>query len=333
MKVLVTGSTGFVGANLVEGLIAAGHTVRALHRASSRLDALDGLRYESVVGDVLDPASLSAAMEGVDWVFHVAAVADYWRQDGAARLYQVNVEGTRHVLEAALSAGVGRVVFTSSAASLGVPTGDNGALLDESATFNLSPGLAPYGHSKYLAEALAYEFVARGLEVVIVNPTVILGPKDLNLISGSLIREVHRRRVPVIPPGGVNYVDVADVVAGHIAAAERGRPGERYILGAHNLTHRQALTLIAQVMNAPLPRWSLHERLVEPLAIGVDLFNRFWPGEPLSDGNQVRLIKYTLFFDDSKARRVFKLGPPTPFEVSVERTWRWYLDNGYLTQK
>jgi dihydroflavonol-4-reductase len=330
VKTLVTGSTGFVGANLVEGLTAAGYEVRALHRSSSRLEALAGLSYESVVGDVLDPASLVSAMDGVDWIFHVAAISDYWRQEGTARLYRVNVEGTRHTLEAALAAGVRRVVFTSSAAALGVPPSDGGHLLDESATFNLPPARFPYGHSKLLAEEVVREFVGRGLEVVIVNPTIILGPRDLNFVSGSLVREVYRRHVPVIPPGGVNYIDVADVVAGHIAAAERGRVGERYILGGHNLTHSQAITIIAQVVGVPPPRLRLPRLLVGPLAVAVDLFNRIWPGEPLVDGNQIRLLKHILFFDGSKAQRELGLGPPTPFQASVERTFQWYRANGYL---
>lgn len=329
MKALVTGSTGFVGANLVEGLATAGHEVRALRRATSRLDALAGLSYESVIGDVLDRASLSSAMAGVDWVFHVAAVADYWRQGGTARLYHINVGGTRHVLSAALAAGVRRVVFTSSAAALGMPSNQTGTL-DEAATFNLPPFRFPYGHSKHLAEKVVHEFVARGLDVVIVNPTIILGPRDLNFISGSLIREIYRRRVPVIPPGCINYVDVSDVVAGQIAAAERGRTGERYILSGHNLTHRQAVTTIAQTVGAPPPRLPLPRATLRPLARALDLFNRLWPGEPLADGNQVRLMQYTFLFDGSKARRELKLEPPMPFRTSVERTFRWYRDNGYL---
>jgi len=329
MRVLVTGSTGFVGANLVEGLAIAGHEVRAMHRPSSRLDALAGLTYESVIGDVLDPNSLSSAMENVDWVFHAAAVADYWRQGGTARLYQVNVGGTRHVLEAALACGVRRVMFTSSAATLGAPATRDG-LLDESASFNLPPARSPYGHSKLLAEEMIHEFLGRGLEVVTLNPTVILGPRDLNMISGSLILAVYRRRVPAIPPGGVNYIDVADVVAGHIAAAERGQPGERYILGAHNLTHQQAVTQIAQAIGVPPPRLKVPSPLIDPLAVAVDLFNRLWPGEPLTDGNQVRLMRHTLFYDGSKAQRELRLGSPTPFAASVERTFRWYRENGYL---
>lgn len=332
MKALVTGSTGFVGANLVEALAVVGHEVRALHRSSSRLKALTGLSYEPVIGDVLDPNSLAAAMKGVDWVFHVAAVADYWRQAGTAQLYRVNVGGTRKVLQAALEAGVQRVVCTSSAATMGVPRGggQTNHLLNESSSFNLSPALSPYGHSKHLAEKVVSEFVTRGLDVVIVNPTVVLGPRDLNMISGSAVLAVYRRQVPVIPPGGVNYVDVSDVVAGHIAAAERGTPGERYILGAHNLTHQQAVTIIAQIVGVAPPRLRVPGILLEPLAVAFDLFNRVWPGEPLTDGNQVRLMKHMVFYDTRKAQRELGLGPPLPFPITVERTFHWYRDNGYL---
>jgi dihydroflavonol-4-reductase len=353
MKVLVTGSTGFVGANLVEGLTIAGHTVRAMVRASSHLEALAGLDYEPVIGDVLDPASLACAMKDIDCVFHVAAVADYWRQQNMAWLYRVNVGGTRHVLEAASSAGVRRVVFTSSAATLGVPH-NNGAcseairpfaskwrgrnghrvspLIDESATFNLPAARAPYGHSKLLAEQVVHEFVDQGLDGVIVNPTVILGPRDLNFISGSVILAVYRRQVWAIPPGGVNYIDVADAVAGHIAAAERGKTGQRYILGAHNLTHRQAATIIAKTIGVAPPRLALPRPLVTPLALAVDLFNQIWPGQPLTDGNQVRLMKHTLFYDTSKAQQELALTNPLSFEVSVERAFHWYRDNGYLEE-
>ncbi len=334
MKALVTGSTGFVGSNLVEGLSTAGHEVRALHRSSARLDALAGLTYEPAIGDVLDPASLKAAMDGVEWVFHVAAVSDYWRQAGMAWLYRVNVGGTRNVLEAALAAGVRRVVFTSSVGSLGIPpNSEEGQIsqpLNESATFNVPPVLFPYGHSKHLAEKVVHEYIARGLDVVIVNPTIVLGPRDVNLGSGSLIVAVYRRQVPVIPPGGINYIDVADVVSGHIAAAERGRVGERYILGAHNLTHKQAGVIIADVVGMPLPRLHLPRVLMDPMAVAFDIYNRVRPGPPLVDGNQVRLMKNTLYFDASKAQRELNLGPPIPFRTSVERTFHWYRANGYL---
>lgn len=353
MRALVTGSTGFVGANLVEGLISEGHQVRAMHRPSSRLDALAGLVYEHAIGDVLDPATLGSAMEDVDWVFHVAAVSDYWRQSGTAWLYRVNVGGTRNVLQAAMERSVRRVVITSSAASLGVPEGksltstfpgpppsegqENGrqstsksGLLDESSVFNLSPTQWPYAHSKFLAERVVAEYVGRGLDAVIVNPTVVFGPKDLNLISGSLIIAVCRHQLPAIPPGGGNYVDVADVVAGHIAAAERGQTGERYILSAHNLTQEEVITIISQIAGVSPPRFQLPRFLVGPLAMGVDWFNQVWPGEPRVAGSQVRLTRYHMFCDGSKAKQELGLSPPIPFAESVERTIQWYRDNGYL---
>src|SRR5512137_1224983 len=250
MKALVTGSTGFVGANLCRALVERGWSVRALHRASSRLDALQDVTVEHSLGDVTEPGTLVEPMRGCDVVFHVAAVADYWRQN-AGKLYRANVDGTRAVCQAALDAKVRRLVFTSSVASLGIP-GPGEGLMDESHEFNLPPERFRYGHSKLLAEGVVREFIARGLDAVIVNPTIILGPGDLNLISGSIVTEVASRHVPpVYPPGGVNYIDVADVCAGHMAAAERGRAGERYILAAHNLTHHEAMKIVAQVIGSP----------------------------------------------------------------------------------
>jgi dihydroflavonol-4-reductase len=136
--------------------------------------------------------------------------------------------------------------------------------------------------------------------------------------------------VPVIPPGGANHIDVADVVAGHIAAAERGNRGERYVLGAHNLTHRKLGTIIAQVVGVEAPRREVPRTLMAPLALGMDLFNRIWPGEPLADGNVVLLMKHQLYYDTSKAQRELGLGSPIPFAATVERTFHWYRENGYL---
>ena len=243
MLALVTGATGFIGANLVEALGQRGWRVRALHRAASSLKALAGLAYESAIGDVTEPASLAPAMRDVDVVFHVAAVADYWRSD-PSRLMQVNVEGTRNVLRAAREAGVRRVVFTSSCAALGQPP--FGQAIDERAQFNLRPDDFPYGYSKYLAEQVCQEFVRAGLDVVIVNPAVVFGPRDVNLVSSSLVIAAARRGLPFALPGGVSAIDVADVCAGHIAAAERGQTGERYILTAENLTYAQLFALLAE---------------------------------------------------------------------------------------
>jgi len=327
MKALVTGSTGFVGANLCKALVERGRSVRALHRASSRLDALQGVTVEHALGDVTEPETLVDAIRGCDAVFHVAAVADYWRQS-ADKLYRVNVEGTRAVCQAALDARVKRLVFTSSVASLGIPR--PGELADESHEFNLPPERFRYGHSKLLAEGVVREFVARGLDAAIVNPSIILGPGDLNLISGSIVTEVASRHVPPVnPPGGVNYIDVADVCAGHIAAAERGRAGERYILAAHNLTHREAMQIVCEVVGAPGPRFELPHALIGPLAATIDLAATIARRPLPLNGDQLRLSGEFIYFDSSKAVRELGL-PQTPFRQTVERTYKWYKSHGYL---
>ncbi|MBC8099723.1 MAG: NAD-dependent epimerase/dehydratase family protein, partial [Armatimonadetes bacterium] len=167
MKAFVTGGTGFVGSHLVQALVAAGHDVRVLHRANSKLSALAGIPYEAAIGDILDADALRSACEGCDWVFHAAAIADYWRAD-QARMFEANVEGTRLILQAAQAAGVARVMFTSSAAAVGLRR--NGALSDEAAPFNLPPRQFPYGYSKALAERVVVEAVLAGQDVVTLNP-------------------------------------------------------------------------------------------------------------------------------------------------------------------
>jgi len=329
MHALVTGATGFIGANLVEALAQQGWQVRALHRPSSSLKALAGLRYASVIGDVTDPASLATAMDGVDVVFHVAAVADYWRSD-PDRLMRVNVEGTRNVLRAARDRRVGRVVFTSSCAALGRP--GFGQALDEHAQFNLRPEEFPYGYSKHLAEQVCGEFVRAGLDVVIVNPAVVFGPRDVNLISSSLIVELARRTIPFAPPGGISVIDVADVCHAHIIAAQRGRAGERYILTNENLTYRQLFSLIADVVGRRRPRAAIPGAALK-LAAHPIAFMRHRLGWrlPVSD-EQVRFAAETFWFDPSKARRELGL-TGRPILETIQRTYAWYVDNGYIKRR
>ena len=328
MKAIVTGSTGFVGANLCAALVAHGWSVRALHRASSRLDMLQGISVEHAIGDVTQPETLVEAMRGCDVVFHVAAVADYWRQS-TEKLYRVNVEGTRAVCQAALDARISRLVFTSSVASLGIPK--PGQPADESHEFNLPPERFRYGHSKLLAEGVVHEFVARGLDAVIVNPSIILGPGDLNEISGSIVTEVARRRSAslVYPPGGVNYIDVRDVCAGHIAAAEYGRTGERYILAAHNLTHHEAMKIVAEVIGTPRPRLGIPRALIGPLAALLDLAGKLSPRPLPMNGDQMRLSGEFVYFYSGKAIHELSL-PQTPFRETIERTYQWYKAHGYV---
>ena len=329
MLALVTGATGFIGANLVEALGQRGWRVRALHRAASSLKALAGLAYESAIGDVTEPASLAPAMRDVDVVFHVAAVADYWRSD-PSRLMQVNVEGTRNVLRAAREAGVRRVVFTSSCAALGQPP--FGQAIDERAQFNLRPDDFPYGYSKYLAEQVCQEFVRAGLDVVIVNPAVVFGPRDVNLVSSSLVIAAARRGLPFALPGGVSAIDVADACAGHIAAAERGRTGERYILTTENLSYQQLFTMLAEVVGRPCPRLIL-PRWVFRLAAPMVGFARDRLGVRLPvSSEQVRFAAETFWFDASKARCELGL-TPRPVREAIQRTYDWYVAHGYLVPR
>jgi dihydroflavonol-4-reductase len=326
MRALVTGGTGFIGANLVKGLNEAGYTARILRRERSSLEALEGLAYEEAVGDILDIPSLVPAMEGCEWVFHVAAVSDYWRK-GVDWLYKVNVEGTKHVLQAAKAAGAERLVYTSSVAALGVAP--EGELLDETHPFNLEPKEFWYGHSKHVAEQAVRAAVEEGLDAVIVNPGIVIGPRDVNKVSGSLVIEVARGLLRFYLPGGLNYVAVEDVVAGHIAAAKRGRVGERYILGGENLSYREAIDTIVAVTGAPRPLFSFPRWAIEPTALMVGLARKVLGTRVPVNENQVRMAGRPIYMNTEKAVRELGL-PQTPFRTAVERAYRWFKEHGYL---
>lgn len=327
MKAFITGGTGFVGANIVAALNEEGISSRVLRRESSSLTALEGLDYESTTGDILQsPAELAEQMAGCEWVFHVAAVSDYWRQE-AAWLYRVNVEGTKNVLAAAKLAGVGRFVFTSSLAALGIP--NPGERLTESSQFNLHPEQWPYAHSKHLAEIEVRGAVDDGLPAVIVNPSAVLGPRDVNEISGSIVLEAARGLLRFFPPGGTNFVDVADVAVGHIAAARVGRPGERYILGAHNLSHQDVVTIVCEIAGRRPPNLRIPPWILPIAAVGVRA-GRFFLGNRIPmDANQVRMSGATIYADPRKAKKELNL-PQTPFKTTVQRTYDWYNSHGYI---
>jgi dihydroflavonol-4-reductase len=325
-RVLITGATGFVGANLARALAERGDRVRVLRRATSRLDALADVAVEFVTGDILEPNTLAAAMRDCDVVYHVAALSQYWRS-GPELVYQVNVEGTRNVLQAALAHGVPRLVYTSSVSAIGYAPPD--APADESQTFPDQLQWFVYGHSKHLAELEVQQAVARGLAAVIVNPGIVLGPRDVNFVSGSLIRASVNGQLRIVPPGGSNIVHVADVVAGHIAAAERGRIGERYILGGENLSHRQAASIIAEVTGGPPPVLTLTPWLLPLLARLVDGMNRRSGQTPLVTGQQIRLGGRHFYVRSDKAIRELGL-PQTPFRQAVVDAYAWYCDHGWL---
>lgn len=328
MRALVTGGTGFVGSHIVRALNAEGHDVRVLHRSTSRLDALSGAVYTSALGDVLDLEALRAASQGCDWVFHVAAVADYWRAD-TRKLFDANVRGTQLVLQAARAAGVKRVIFTSSAAAIGPRT--DGQPADESDPFTLSPSHFPYGFSKVLAERAVAEAVMNGQDIVITNPVVILGPGDLNMISGDFVVKTHRLSwlIPV-PPGGVAVTDVRDIARWHVRAAEHGMTGERYILGTENYAYHRWFTLLADVVGVPSPGLPVPAAVLPLMADVIDLARRAGLRLPV-DANQTRLGTRSIYFRFDKAWQA--LGEPLfSMRTSVEDTYRWYLEHGFIQE-
>jgi len=330
-KALVTGSTGFLGANLVAGLNARNVDVIGLRRKNSPEDAIEGLKLTFVVGDILDPDSLVSAMKDVDWVFHAAAVADYWRTPEDV-IYKVNVDGARNVLDAAHKAKVKKVVMTSSSAALGMPTKQR-PVLDETDTFTMPPKEFPYGHSKHVAEQVMKEYVEKGLDAVAVLPVGVIGPRDLKFNAGELIAQALKPTLPFIPmpQGGINFVDVRDCVDGHIAAAEKGRKGERYLLGGHNMTHRETMATVNEVLGTNLPILETPGWLLGPLAELVGLLKKLGAKLPLDKGRVLHSKEYIYY---SNAKAVKELGlKARPFAESVRDAYLWYAENNYLAKR
>lgn len=328
IKILVTGSTGFIGAHLCRALVERGHRVRAFHRPSSPLRLLEGLEVEHALGDLTRPDTLQDAMTGIEAVFHTAA----WMggSDPAGQQYAVTVEGTRNVLQAAQKAGVHRIVHTSSAAALGVPgAGQKGlagknqpALVDERHTWNFRPDFYPYGYAKYLAEQEVQKAVAQHLDVVIVNPTLVFGAGDIYRQAGSIITQVAEQRVGVAVEGGLNCVHVADVIDGHLAALACGRTGERYILGGENLTHLRLLQIIAEVTGAPGPSMVLPTGLVRSLAGPAQALRTFLT-LPVSP-ELLRLAGYFFYYDLSKSESELGLTSHRPVKDAIREAYEWF---------
>lgn len=327
MKVLVTGATGFLGAHVLRLLLAAGHESRVLYRSERKLEILAGLKYQAVQGDLDDVAALESACAGCDVVFHIAAKADYWKDDDRAALWRVNVAGTRNLLAAAVAAGVGRVVFTSSASTIGIRPGQ--ALADESDAFSLPPERFWYAWTKVKAEAVAAEFAAAGLDIVTLNPTVIIGPGDMNAISGSFVLETARFQwLLPMSAGGLAFIDVRDVARAHLNAMERGVSGERYILSAANLSYQQWFRAIAAACGVRAPIFSTPNWLLEPTARAIEVLRRIGIQTPM-DANQTRLGGEFVYVDAGKAHRVLG-APEIDINISLRDTFEWYQRQGYI---
>ncbi|MBV9610161.1 MAG: NAD-dependent epimerase/dehydratase family protein [Acidobacteria bacterium] len=328
MKVLVTGATGFVGSHVARVLSQQGCDLRLLVRASSPTANIDDIAAERVGGDLRDPISLRSAASGCELVFHVAADYRLWTPV-PDELYRSNVMGTRSLLQAAKEVGVRRVVYTSSVATVGF-TG-NGHAADEDSPVSLDDMIGHYKRSKYMAERAAMEAARSGLDVVIVNPTTPVGERDIKPTpTGQIIVDFLRRKFPAYVETGLNLVDVVEVARGHVAAAEKGRTGERYILGGEDLSLKQILDRLSAITGLPSPR----VKLPYAVALVAGAADTFFTGvlrkrEPRVNLDSVRMGRKKMFASSEKAER--ELGwKIVPVDSALERAVDWFRANGYV---
>jgi dihydroflavonol-4-reductase len=319
MKAFVTGATGFVGAHVVRALLGAGVAVRALAREGSDRSNLEGLDIEIVSGDLRDEAALPGLLRGCETLYHVAAFYSTRPEDGAL-MHEINVRGTKNLMMAALASGVQRVVHTSTIGTIGRPA-KAGELPTEETAFNLWETSSEYVRSKYLGEVAALSMVDQGLPVVVVHPTSPVGPYDIKpTSSGQRIIDYLNGKKPSFPGGGLNFVSVEDVAAGHLLAAEKGKPGERYILGnaQANLTLERFMGLMAALSGVrppEVPDVPLFSQLKKRLLFGAHELQGQRPA--------------ALICDPSKAIRELGL-PQTPIEAALVEAIFWFRDRGYV---
>ena len=322
---LVTGGNGFVGCHVVRALLARGDQVRVLARENADLSALAGLPVEIVRGDLRYFDSVARAVSGCNEVYHVAADYRLWLTDPAP-MYATNLEGTRYVIRAATAAGVSRIVYTSTVGALGIPHGGVGRE-DTPSSLAAMPG--HYKRSKYMAEQAALDAAAAGAPVVIVNPSTPIGALDFKPTpTGRIIVDFLNRRMPAYLDTGLNIVDVEDVARGHLLAAERGRIGEKYILGGENLTLKEFLGRLAAVSGLRAPKVRIPYAVAFGFALGAEAFARTVTRRaPRASLTEVRMARKTMFFDSSKARA--ELGySPGPIDVAIEAAIEFFRSRG-----
>jgi dihydroflavonol-4-reductase len=319
LKTLVTGATGLVGAELVRQLVERGGTVRILRRSNSDLSLLGhaSAQVEHVIGDVSDAESLAPAMANIDRVYHVAAHVGFGGKREWPRLYRINVQGTANVVNAALAAGVKRLVHTSSMAAFGRPEQPTG-IIDEAMEWQETSVNTPYAKSKYLAELEVHRAVAEGLDAVIVNPSLIFGAGKQGENTTRIVEQVRERKLPAIPTGGTNVVDAIDVADGHIRAMESGTTGERYFLGSENLFWRDIILMLANAFGVPPPRFTAPP----PAALAIAALSETWGAvtrsRPLITLDTARAA--TRFYRYSHRKAVEELGCTfRPFEETAQR--------------
>ncbi len=327
MKVLLTGATGFIGSHVARELVRRGARVRALVRPTSNPQNLRGIDLETIDGDLRQPETLRAGVAGCDAVMHVAADYRLWVADPGP-MYAVNVEGTRQLLRAAADAGVRRVVYTSSVATMGFLA--NGSIVDEETPVSLKSMIGHYKRSKYLAEQEAVAAARKGQDIVVLNPTTPIGPNDIKPTpTGRIVVDFLNRKFPAYVDTGLNLVDVGEVAKTHVDALEAGRPGERYILGGENLTLKQILDRMSAITGIPSPGF----RAPHSLAMLFAFFDQTVTGtlrgrEPRATVEAVRMGKKKMFASSAKAQR--ELGfQVVPVYAALREAIEWFRRNGY----
>jgi len=326
MKTFVTGATGFIGASIVRELLRDGREVKVLVRSSSNLSNLKGLDIEMWKGDLLDPSSLRQGLKGCDVLYHAAADYRLWTRD-SSEMFRINVGGTAAMLEAALENNISRVVYTSSVGTLG-NSGD-GMPGSEETKVSLADMVGPYKKSKFLAEREAEKFVARGLPLVIVNPSTPVGPWDIKPTpTGKIIVDFLKRRMPAYLDTGLNLIAVDECARGHILAEQKGSTGSKYILGNSNLSLCEIFKMLQDITGLPAPKVRLPYAPVLVAAWLNEGLSRITGREPLIPLAGVRMAAHHMYFDSGKAVRELGL-PQTPVTDALARAVEWFRMYGY----
>jgi len=326
MKALVTGATGFVGAAVVRALIKTGVEVRVLARRDSDFSNLQQFTIDGAYGDLRDKDSLRKALAGCGQLYHIAAHYALWARDPAI-FYDVNVTGTKNLMEAARDVGTDRIVYCSTIGAIGLPPG--GGLGTEETPVSLEQMAGHYKRSKYLAEQEVLTLAKQGLPVVIVNPSAPVGEGDVKPTpTGQMIVEFMKGRMPAYIETGMNIVDVDDVAAGHLLAMQKGRIGERYILGTKNLMLRDIFEILSRLTGVAMPSVKLPRELILPLAYLNLAFSWVTGIPPRIPLEGVKMAKYKMHYDCSKAIRELGI-PQTPPEVALEKAVRWFREHKY----
>lgn len=331
MKVLVTGATGFIGGNLVRLLLQQGFKVRALVRSSSDLANLKNLDVELAYGDLRGPASLIKACDGCDHLYHVAASYQFWSPD-PKEFYESNVEGTRNILEAAKTANIPKIVYTSTVGAIQYPSNPDQPS-DETCWPTEKDLHNDYKKSKFMAEQVALKYAQSGLPVVIVNPSAPIGAYDIKPTpTGKIIVDFLNGKVPAYLDTGLNIIDVEDVAWGHILAAQKGKVGERYILGYKNISLKEIYELIARLTHKAPPKMRIPYAVAWSAAVASETIGKILNKRPKISVGAVKMAKHYMYFSPAKA--VQELGlPQSSIENAFAKAIEWFGTHGYLTNK